>query len=114
MTRNRLILAIGVWYCGSVMASDFHIKASAWGATRTAESISRLPPLPEVMAVLQAQPRARITLYHPGGDTGAQWARELRDGLVSLGLSGQRIELVPGNPRGDTISISISHTGGNQ
>lgn len=96
------------------MASDYQLDAATWGSARSAETVSRMPPLPEVMSALQAQPRARLTLYHPGGDAGSQWAQELRDWLVSLGLSRQRIELIPGNPRGDSITIKLSRSGGSQ
>lgn len=108
---SRLLLLLALWFCSNAVAG-YELEAAEWDKPRNGELISHMPPLQGIMAQLQAQPQARLELYHPGGDAGRGWAEELRDWLVALGLSARRIDLQPGNPRTDIITITITRTGG--
>ena len=65
-----------------------------------------LPAL--VAAMRQLQKGQHLQLLYPGGDAGSLWAHELRAWLVALGLSSQRIELLPGSRREDAIEVRVA------
>lgn len=90
-------------------AADYQISAEQWASPRSGQSVASMPPLPEVVSILLAKPKARVMLYHPGGDEGQIWALELRDWLVALGIESRRVELQAGNPDNDAIAITIKN-----
>ncbi len=59
------------------------------------------------MRALDERPDARIVIHYVGGDEGSLWAHELQAWLVALGLSSDRIDLLPGNAESDSIQLSV-------
>jgi hypothetical protein len=72
------------------------ITAEQWAVPRSAETLITMPALRDTIHEMQALPGNRLLVRHPSGDEGILWVSELRSWLVSLGISSQSIELIPG------------------
>jgi hypothetical protein len=73
------------------------ITAEQWAVPRSAEVLLKMPALRTAIQTMQATPGNRLLIRYPGGDEGALWMSELRSWLISLGVSSQKIESVPGS-----------------
>jgi hypothetical protein len=73
------------------------ITAEQWAVPRSAETVINMPPIRETINQMQAFPGNRLLIRYPGGEEGVLWVSELRSWLVSLGISSQAMELVPGS-----------------
>lgn len=82
------------------------VTAEQWASPRNGEAIVSMPPLVAAMQDVISRPASRIALRHPGGEEGVAWAQELRDWLVALGMSSDRIEMVQGGA-GGAIELAV-------
>ncbi|MEQ6341026.1 MAG: hypothetical protein M3A44_05075 [Gammaproteobacteria bacterium] len=82
------------------------VTAEQWASPRNGEVIVSMPPLVAVMQDVMSRPASRIALRHPGGEEGIAWAQDLRDWLVALGMSSDRIEVVQGGA-GGAIELAV-------
>ncbi|MDX1252354.1 MAG: hypothetical protein IDH49_08945 [Gammaproteobacteria bacterium] len=83
------------------------LTADQWPSPINGQSVAMLPPLAAAMQDMIAAPDSRLALRHPRSDEGNAWAQELRDWLVSLGVSSDRIEMIPAAPEG-VIGLAVS------
>lgn len=106
----RLLLSCLLLVSTAVSASDtaLFVTAAEWAQPRNGAFITHHPALGQ--AIHDLQPGQRLQLLYPGGDEGSLWASELQAWLVAMGLSSQRIELLPGSSRADAIEIRIAGT----
>ena len=104
----KILLFICALFCTTaVWASDTLYVTDAEGAQpRTGAMVTHLRAL--ATAMQQLQTGQHLQLLYPGGDAGSLWAHELRAWLVALGLSSQRIELLPGSSREDAIEVRVA------
>ncbi len=86
---------------------SWEISAQEWAQPRHGDRLVRQPALAAAMAQLQAAPQSRMQVRYPGGDEGVLWAEEVQSWLVALGLASNRIELVPGGSKADSIQFKI-------
>lgn len=98
-----LALFVCVW-SATAGAVEF-IPLQDWEKVTSAVSVLQLPPLQRVVGKYESGKDMRIVIRYPGGDAGNQWAMELRDWLVSFGISVEDIELEPGSGRPHAIAI---------
>lgn len=63
------------------------------------------------MKLLNAHPEARLRILYPNGEAGTLWGRELHDWLVTLGVSSERLQLVPQVSRSDTVTLIVDTKG---
>ncbi len=82
------------------------LTAEQWAVPRSAEALIAMPAIRQTINEMQAFPDNRLLIKHPGGDEGSLWVSELRSWLVSLGVSSQTIELVPGSEQ-NHIELSV-------
>jgi len=73
------------------------ITAEQWAVPRSAEVLINMPALKNTIDTMQALPGSRLLIRYPGGDEGDLWLSELRSWLISLGISSQMIESIPGS-----------------
>ena len=100
---------VGVVF-NSVQARDkpYLLTDVQWNVPRTESAILSMPTLQSVMKAYQAdQTTNRLLIKYPGGDEGTLWAYELRSWLVSLGISSNHIELVPGARNVNQLEIFV-------
>ncbi len=92
----------------SYAETNTHILTSEqWNIPREASSIIEMPAIRAAMHAFQTNKNSKIMVKYPGGDVGTLWAHELRSWLISLGLSGKYIELVPGSANPDQLELVI-------
>ena len=82
-----------------------------WLKIANATSMLQLPALQRVVSRFEAGDNLKIVIQYPGGDQGNQWAIELRDWLVSLGISSGDIKLQPGSGIPEAIVIKTEKDG---
>jgi len=102
----RIVCCLSILASGSAIAEGLLVTAADWARPRTGEALLQHPALVQVMSKLHDG--QHVQLVYPGGDEGSLWVHELQAWLVSLGLSSQRIELLPGSQRLDAIELHIS------
>lgn len=83
------------------------LSADEWARPRSAERILELAPVRDIVTTLLASDEDVLVVAYPGGEAGALWATELRDWLVALGLSRERIELRSGALRDDLMVLRL-------
>ncbi len=101
----RVLLLAAVWQVQASAAEPLFVTAVEWAQPRTGAALLQYPALAQVMT--QLQDGQRLELHYPGGDEGSLWVRELQAWLVALGLSSQRIDLLPGSQRADAIELRV-------
>lgn len=88
--------------------NNIHILTSEqWNVPREVNSILSMPALQQAMQEYQSSQSRRLLIKYPGGDEGTLWAYELRGWLISLGITSEHIELIPGAAKSEQLEISI-------
>ena len=94
------------------------VSAEQWNALRrgaqerpqrSGETVATLPGLLVVMQQIMRQPDKSVALHYPESEQGERWVEELRDWLVALGLSSDRIQVMPGSAD-DMINVMLAAT----
>ncbi len=94
------------------------VSAEQWGVPRSGaqerlqrsgETVATLPGLLAVMQQVMRQPDKSVALHYPESEQGEKWVEELRDWLVALGLSSDRIQVMPGSAD-DMINVMLAAT----
>ena len=91
----------------TLCAAQEVIYRQDWDQVRSAVSVLQLPALQRAVSQYELTPNSNMVIRYPGGDDGSAWAVELRNWLVSLGVSLDVIELQPGSGVPQAISIEI-------
>ena len=106
---KRLIPAIiTLLFSVSLYAAEVELlHANEWSVPKKASTILAMPAIQKSMVKLQRNVNSFLKLKYPGGDEGTLWANELRSWLIALGLSSDRIELVPGSAISTTIELEV-------
>ena len=110
---NRFVGAtfMAIWLWSSVLQGAELIYRQDWVKIKNATSVLQLPALQRVVSQFEADDGSAIVIQYPGGDRGNQWAIELRDWLVSLGISSNEIQLQPGSGVPEAIVIKTESGG---
>lgn len=69
--------------------------------------ITRFKAIRAAVNAWEGMADAIILVRHPGEDSGEIWALELRDWLVSLGISNDYIKLLSGSQSADEIRLIV-------
>jgi len=105
---KRVVVLMCLMYSFGVRAADVvELSAADWARPRSGEVVVGLEPVAEVVHQLMQQPASQLIIRFPGGDEGSLWAQELRAWLISLGISSNRIRVVPGSPREDVVELAV-------
>lgn len=84
------------------------LSRADWPMVRNSTAIVRIPSLQRLMRDFQGMKQGVITIRYPGGDRGNNWALELRDWFVALGVSSNRVVLEPGSGIPNTLVLHAS------
>ncbi len=99
------VIAILLLSIQAPTASAELLSRAAWPEVRSGTAIVRIPALQRVMRRFEGMRHGVIVIRYPGGDQGNQWAVELRDWLVALGVASNQIVLEPGSGVPGTMAI---------
>jgi hypothetical protein len=86
-------------------AETVEITSTDWARPRSGDRVISFEVLQGVINHLEQRPKSVVTIHYAGGDEGLLWAEELRGWLVALGLTGDRIILLPGLAEHDRIVL---------
>ena len=108
--KGFLTVMVAVLTFSTVLYADELIYYQDWVKVKNATTLLQIPALQRVVNEFEKEEQSKIVIRHPGGDGGNEWAIELRDWLVALGISTEEIHLQPGS--GVPQAIAITTEGG--
>lgn len=85
----------------------FSLSADEWSRPRNGAVIAEFDSIRAAVSYWEKAADNGILIRYPGEDSGEIWATELRDWLVSLGISADYIELVSGSQSADEIRLIV-------
>ena len=85
----------------------FTLSADEWAQPRSAAVIVEFASVRAAVNYWLQVDDAVIVIRYPGEDSGELWAAELRDWLVTLGVSSSRISLIAGAGEADQITLAV-------
>ncbi|KPK12542.1 MAG: hypothetical protein AMJ68_01275 [Acidithiobacillales bacterium SG8_45] len=103
--RIWLVLLVCLCSTGVSYAETGVITSTEWARPRSGSQVVSFEVLQGVVSQLEQRPKSAVTIHYAGGDEGLLWAEELRGWLVALGVTGNRINLVPGLAEHDRILL---------
>ena len=109
-TGVSLFLFLSVCLATTVQANSvrlFSLSADEWARPRSGEVIVELAPVRAAVNYWLQVDDAVMVIRYPGEDSGELWAAELRDWLVTLGVSTVDIRLVPGAGEADSVTLMV-------
>lgn len=115
--RIRGLLAGAVMSAGAPTAAtafDLHeivLPRAQWPQHANGRHVAALPAVAEALRRFEENGKMVIVIRYPGGDSGRQWARELHDWLVGLGVPGRYLELQPGAGAEHRLIVGIIERG---
>ena len=87
------------------------VSADEWARPRSAEVILTMEPVVQSVRLWMQSPGHQLLIKHPGGEEGLLWGEELKDWLVSLGVSSSDVRTIPGHARNDELIIVLRRRG---
>ncbi len=109
LIMSRLITGfITLFFVTNVFSADIELlHANEWSVPKKAATLLVMPAIQKSMEKLQKNVNNTLKIKYPGGDEGTLWVNELRSWLIALGLTSNRIELVPGSTISTTIELEV-------
>ena len=97
---NKTVLMLALLVISSAVVADsarlFALSAEVWARPRAGDTVITMEPVKAAVDYWSRLDGGVVKLSYPGEDSGELWASELRDWLISLGVPGDAIQLVPG------------------
>jgi len=84
-----------------------YIPGEEWPEIQRGIQVTQYPKLARLVNRLDQHPDAAIVISYPGGEAGQSWAREIRDWLVALGVSTNKLVLRPGSGVPGSLALDI-------
>jgi hypothetical protein len=107
MNKANISIILMLFSLSSVACAFEVLSANEWAIPKQADTILAMPAINKSMQIIQNTPSNRLRIRYPGGDEGTLWANELRSWLIALGLSSERIDVVPGSSTSSTIELEV-------
>lgn len=104
VTALSTTAAVPVW------ATEY-ISREEWPQIQRGIQVTQYAKLSGVVNELDRTADGSIVVLHPGGEAGHQWANEIRDWLVALGIPSRRIALRPGSGVPGAIGVRVEAQG---
>lgn len=113
MTRVWRLLRGG--FFAAALSCQFAVSASAteyitrdeWPGIQRGIQVTQYAKLAGVVNELDRRGDAGIVILYPGGEAGHNWALEIRDWFVALGVSSRMIALRPGSGVPGAIGLQV-------
>ncbi len=110
VSRSLKIVLLCVVFVFPVQANSvrlFALSADEWARPRSGAMIVELAPVRAAVNYWLQVDDPVIVIRYPGEDSGELWAAELRDWLVTLGVSGSSISLQSGAGEADQVTLVV-------
>ena len=108
----QLVLLLSLAVVSSVQANSvrlFTLSADEWARPRGGDVIIELAPVRAAVNYWLQTDDAIVVVRSPGEDSGELWAAELRDWLVTRGISSSYIRLVAGAGQADSVTLMVGN-----
>lgn len=107
MGRQLVFCALCLMLAGAASAERLAVPAELWEKPRSGELILAQPVVRESVAMLLAQPAARLLIHHGRSDESVLQAEELRAWLIALAVDGNRIELNTDGEHHQSLNLEL-------
>lgn len=87
------------------------LDRAQWQRHAAAGTYLRLDIIRELLERFEEREGTLITIRHPGGDAGTEWAVRFRNRLVAYGIPSRFLELIPGSGGLDILHVSMTDGG---
>lgn len=84
-----------------------YISQDEWPDIQRGIQVTQYARIAGVVNEFDRAQRSSIVVLHPGGEAGHDWAVEIRDWLVALGVPSGAIALRPGSGRPDAVGLQV-------
>ena len=109
-----LLIVTAAASCESLSAEL--ITAEDWSHPRNGVFVARLGAVAAAVDQMTVRPNRKLLIRYPDGEAGVRWAQELRAWLVAMGISSNRIDIVPGSAPSsisdDALELAVIGVGG--
>jgi len=112
--RRAGVLAPGVALAFALAApagATEYIARAQWPDIQRGIQVTQYPKLAAVVNEFDRRADAVIVILYPGGEAGYNWATEIRDWLVALGVPGGRVAMRPGSGVPGSIGLQVEERG---
>lgn len=103
-----MIAAVLCGACAAPAWATEYIPRQAWPEIQRGIQVTQYAKLAKVVNELDRAEATSIVVLYPGGESGHDWAVEIRDWLVALGVPGSMIALRPGSGVPDAIGLRVA------
>ena len=110
-----LTLSVALFAVSPTYAQDeleVLIPRYEWPNDETADVLLQIPKIRQAISTLLNSDNTELIIRYPGGDAGNQWAIDLNDNLISLGIDSDRITLEPGSGIDETMIVIVAEKRG--
>ena len=110
-----LTLSVALFAVSPTYAQDeleVLIPRYEWPNDETADVLLQIPKIRQAISTLLGSDNTELIIRYPGGDAGNQWAIDLNDNLISLGIDSDRITLEPGSGIDETMIVIVDEKRG--
>lgn len=83
------------------------VTAEDWSRPRDGAYITQLPSVASTVKQIITRNDHALLIRYPEGEEGILWAQELRDWLVALGISSERVDITAGSVSGDVLELAV-------
>lgn len=115
--KNRFQLFIsGLALAASIILGPVGAHAAGGDVTVTAEQWSRISLPKQFMALnglrdlileFNQKPGSNLLIHYQGGENGLLWAQQFRNRLVALGVESNRIQLIQGVTKNNSLVVGL-------
>ena len=108
--KSSLCLLILLVCASPVRANSirlFTLSADEWAQPRNGGVMAEFASVRAAVNYWSSGSDALLIIRYPGEDSGELWATELRDWLISLGMPGDYIRLLPGSQQADESRLIV-------
>lgn len=105
--------ALAVMAAGPAWATEY-ISREEWPSIQRGIQVTQYSRLAGIVNEFDRAGSSSIVILYPGGEAGYNWATEIRDWLVALGVSSRMIALRPGSGVPGSIGLQVERQGSRQ
>lgn len=88
-----------------------YISREEWPGIKRGIQVTQYARIARVVNEFDRTGSSTIVILYPGGEAGYNWATEIRDWLVALGVAGRMIAMRPGSGVPGSIGLRVEEQG---
>lgn len=101
-----------IWLAASAPAwGAEYIARDEWPGIQRGIQVTQYARLAGIVNEFDRTPDSNIVILYPGGEAGQNWAMEIRDWFVALGIPSRAIALRPGSGVPGSLALQVEKQG---